>query len=329
MEESQLGNTRPDSFITPKEQKELIDGWKNGISIEDSRKTSGYCINRCEGMGDYRGPAQWSTSIDTLHAESFIGNIAKLIKKRENDPELSSKKIQVLDVGGGIGVYAEQLRGIFNDKIKVTTTGLSPSSASKIRDNFSDQNVETGWSLPSWQISKKMHPDDLVCQSILQMSNYPEFDLIIDTFGEQYYIDERFIEKYINAVICKLKPGGMASIAPLKCIEKIKNMKNELESKYQVEMNLTNSISPYNERLEKIAKQIYSTDPNNIEELGRLYDKSDDIKYFCDDDKEDFLKTPSLFAKFMIQTLEPLDYFGSDVLKITKMSDDNSKEQVA
>jgi len=105
--------------------------------------------------------------------------------------------------------------------VKVYTAGLSKKSAREYKkDRYKTFNIDTG---P--KPSPSLQPDDLRWRSILELSDYPEFDLIIDTFGEQLYsthpegnfakISVEIFEAYIRAVIKKLLPGGRAFLCPV------------------------------------------------------------------------------------------------------------------
>ncbi len=117
-----------------------------------------------------------------------------------------------MDTGAGVGKYTDQLRSIFenNDfgiKFEVLSTGLSKKAAKTYRNRQS---------MPG------LHQNELKWRSISEMSDFPEFDLIIDSYGEQLYSsqlgprrqpDNEVFGRYIEIVLSKLK--GYASIAPV------------------------------------------------------------------------------------------------------------------
>lgn len=129
-------------------------------------------------------------------------------------------KVKILDVGAGVGFFTEQIRKKFPDEVEVFSTGLSKKSARDYRK--SEKNVN---------FAKNLHPQDLKWRTILELSDFEEFDLIIDTFGEQanliYKKDAvKSFEKYLRAVLAKLKKGGWASIYPIHILD---------ESQYKTE----------------------------------------------------------------------------------------------
>ncbi|MFA6547596.1 MAG: hypothetical protein WCT11_01475 [Candidatus Magasanikbacteria bacterium] len=157
----------------------------------------GYQARRVEG-----GSVSGLRSIESSHQESFIKRVAELLETK--------KKVKILDIGGGAGLYAQQLRDTFGDKVDVFTTGIRKRNAKLVRQ----------------EVGQKLHKQDLKWRSVLQLSDYPEFDLIIDTFGESMYgmrnVNEngeydtglriKDQEKYFSAVAKKLLPGGYASL---------------------------------------------------------------------------------------------------------------------
>jgi hydroxymethylpyrimidine pyrophosphatase-like HAD family hydrolase len=88
-----------------------------------------------------------------------------------------------------------------------------------------------------WEIDHKLHTDDLKWRSIRELTDFPEFDLIIETNGEFYYSygterrkksavkdfdEKKFVETIFDSLyeqirirFAKLKKGGMASIYPI------------------------------------------------------------------------------------------------------------------
>jgi hypothetical protein len=154
-------------------------------------------------------PRPLKSPIDRLHTYSFVGD---LIPKKIEELR-GSRPVKILLVGGGIGVFAEQLRAKFKDQINVYSTGLSKRLVKGIRR---DIGTAAGFAINGHliNISNKLHLHDLKWRSILQLSEFPEFDFIIDTVGEYFYA-EYIRERYLRAVIAKLLPGGMASIFPV------------------------------------------------------------------------------------------------------------------
>lgn len=306
--------TRPDSFINDDEQSQLISRWNFSVrKIEKNGVDHCYGICRRESVGE-KEEGYLLKPIEELHQESFVRHISTLVKEKEADPKVTDKMVRVLDCGGGIGIYAEQLRGIFGDKVKVTTTGLSPNSALKIRREY--LSVDSFNVLPDWPISKDMHPDDNVCQSILQMSNRPEFDLILDTYGEQFYINENFKKKYFDAIINKLRSGGEASIVPFSSETNFYDIKDELEAKYPVTLSMAPNYSRESMEIEKLFSEIWECDPNNTKKLASIYEKSKNLQTYS---KKDFFKDPKRCGKELHQKFGVQDFRDKhSVLKIQK-----------
>lgn len=159
---------------------------ENGKGI-DYEPSYSYIAGRTEGKGTMN-------DIDKIHKVSFLNEIIPAIlerKKREGKKE----KCKILDIGGGAGEFAKQIRDKFGDSVEVFTAGLKKSTA-------------------RMEARRKLHKNDLKWRSVRQLSDFEEFDLILDTLGEFLYGAEYKQEKefYIMAVIKKLKPGGMASL---------------------------------------------------------------------------------------------------------------------
>ena len=88
------------------------------------------------------------------------------------------EKVRVLDIGGGVGIYAEQLRKTFGDSIDVITTGLRKQPVRQFRrlaDKINKAAPEikdamywkTEGPILDGDISDKMHKGDLKKRSIL------------------------------------------------------------------------------------------------------------------------------------------------------------------
>jgi hypothetical protein len=113
-------------------------------------------------------------SIEYLHGEFIILSVIPRLLK--NKPV--GYKLKILDNGGGIGVLTDQIRKRFGNEVEVYSTGLSKRVAKKYRKENDYPNL---------------HKNDLKWRSIEELSDFPEFDLIIDTFGELYYKTEQYL----------------------------------------------------------------------------------------------------------------------------------------
>jgi SAM-dependent methyltransferase len=210
---SSLRPSRFPKFLPPEStdrQKKLAE-WKAAARLEVPGGLRPYAIVRAEHVAedvDGRPPQ----TIKEVHLISFIDEVIPRMLEQKKPGE----KVRILDVGGGIGVYAEELRKHFKDRVAVATTGISKAFARDVRKR------EKGTPYILGGIAEKLHPQDLKWRSVYELSDYPEFDLIIDSFGElEYsvnYYDYRDVEKvrdYLRIVCRKLKSGGEASLFPL------------------------------------------------------------------------------------------------------------------
>ena len=212
-----MAKETPLPFLTSEERAKKIQEWKAHARAYESREQGfRYTANRREG--DPEDP------IERLHDISFLREVIPELIRRKKPGEL----VRILDVGAGLGFFTEQIRDAFPEKVKVYSTGLSRAAVRRdLRDHGEGQGA-----------SRKLHRHDLKWRSVFELSDYEEFDLIVDTYGELYYaqrsdqdkvgsypqqyFDHRLkpeepavIERYLRAVIKKLKPGGIASLYPL------------------------------------------------------------------------------------------------------------------
>lgn len=188
---------KPEKFLLPNEVKTKAKEWqalyaaeeKNGVSYTDFHRTT--------------------EKIDNIHEISFIKKIIPGLIARKRPGE----KVRILDIGTGTGTFPEEIRKTFGDRVDVFSTGLSKRT---VKDYLKQQIPET---------KKRFHPNDFKWRSILELSDFEEFDLIVDTYGELFisvlkqryeYTAEAFerLSSYLGAIVKKLKPGGLASIVP-------------------------------------------------------------------------------------------------------------------
>lgn len=139
--------------------------------------------------------------INTLHGFDLDKLVDYYLKRKS--------KVKILDIGAGAGFLTDQLREKFGKNAEVLSTGLSKQSARSFR-------IHHG--------KGRLHDNDLKWRSVLELSDYPEFDIILDTWGEKTYTTGKFIKdervgydiealrRYIFACSKKLNPDGMASI---------------------------------------------------------------------------------------------------------------------
>lgn len=192
-------------FLSEDQLKKRAVGWKSQVANNEPWGFR-YTANR---------KAEGDQSIAQFHGVSFIKDIIPQLIAGKKDGE----KVRILDVGAGAALFTDEIRKTFGKDVLVFSTGLSKSTAKNYREeNLLDNN-------------SKLHPNDLKWRSILEFSDFEEFDLIIDTFGEYTYAleyaatsqttdintKEALAEAltYLSVVIKKLKPGGLASIVPI------------------------------------------------------------------------------------------------------------------
>lgn len=215
-----MGRPRGEKFLSPEELGEKAKEWSAVAAkrLGDHRDT---IFNRIEGenKGDHG-------SIDLIHRTSFINEVIPYFLENKKNGE----KVRILDIGTGAALYPKQLRERFGNMVEVYSTGLSKKMAHKHRgEGIKDVPIP------------KLHPNDLKWRSILELRDGEEFDLILDSYGEQLYTTQlvesghaEFL-KYLEAVVKKLKPGGLASIYPvLSEKNNFEQVKSYLEEKYGV-----------------------------------------------------------------------------------------------
>lgn len=185
-----------EKFLTPEEHEKMGKVWSEASRGE--RHRVGYFMGRKENhQGENFSELQFRGSVDVVHGASFIDQVIPEMIDRKK----TGDKVMVLDIGGGAGEYARQLRRKFGENISVCTTGLTKKYA---KDSL-------------WHRKGLLTQNDLKWRSVVELSNYPEFDLILDTFGEQYYFEKEkreIVFLYLDAIAAKLREGGIASIAP-------------------------------------------------------------------------------------------------------------------
>ncbi len=202
-------------FLSEGEYNKMISTWRKDVAREEDEvedRRIPYIMGRHLDAGNK------DFDLNNLHGINFIEHIEKKIEETGANRR---NPLMILDLGGGMHFFSDQLRAKFGSKVKVVSTGISADVSQKARDIVASANTE----LPHvGAIPKELHPDDSKMHSIFQMNKTEEggapkeeFDLIVDTFGEQYYGLEGKsgkLEKFLEAILAKLKSGGMATIAP-------------------------------------------------------------------------------------------------------------------
>jgi hypothetical protein len=113
-----------DAFLCPEQIKDKGLEWKKKAEFEKwSMIKSIYPMDRKEHLEEETG----AKNIDEVHKISFIKDvIPEFIKEKKN-----GEKVKILDIGGGFGFYADQIRSEFGEKVRVYTTGLIKNVAKK------------------------------------------------------------------------------------------------------------------------------------------------------------------------------------------------------
>jgi len=199
-------------FLDPKKpehrerQAKKVEEWRNIPNIYANNRYPGH--ERCSKSSKEKNFAD----IARLHNKSFLNDvIPNLIKKKAESG--NKEPVNILDIGAGTAIYAEQIREKFGDKVRVFSTGAHKHSVEKNRR----KNRWKGVTNDIVNLQSKLHPNDLKWHSILELSDFSEFDLMIDSYGEFNYApqnDSEFLE-LLEIVIKKLKPGGMFSMSPI------------------------------------------------------------------------------------------------------------------
>jgi SAM-dependent methyltransferase len=169
---------------------------------------------------------EWEENVETineLHGENFLDEvIPKIIAKLR--ARGSKRKVRILDMGCGLGFFTDQIRARFGNEVEVYGTGIGKASLKRRKANIF-RDIESG-AIPLDPEQKarilsesdgSLHPNDAICNSVEQMRDFPEFDLIIDSEGEIVYAGGNGAGFYPKAdttqtkLICaikKLNPGG-------------------------------------------------------------------------------------------------------------------------
>ena len=252
-------------FIPPEDPrfKEHVSEWQKSVDASERDKHQGYLYPAFRVEGEAIG----RRTLESYHGEPFIPFVEEKIKA-------TKRRVNVLDVGGGAGLFADQLRKKFEDKINVYTTGLRKKAAQIFRGALATEDQTEYKSPKSFKMDVPLHKNDLKWRSIIELSDVPEFDLICDTVGEFLYSTElsekekkgtkttehfsrQRIKKYLEIVVKKLLPGGHASIAyiPQEAVLSIEPVLDELRAtNRKIKFNLVENDAPEKKSIEYILK---------------------------------------------------------------------------
>lgn len=198
--------------------------------------------------------------VGAVHERDFLNEEIPAIIERVQQ-EGTGRKPVILDSGCGLGFFTDQIRAKFGDRVKVYGTSIEKSTSRKRKLHIIEKLREghTWYKKQGMDPVKKeellayydgvekhgdtMHPNDAKWRSLREMRDFPEFDLIIDTYGEFYYASiessvdasrKHLFDDLFEAAIKKLRPGGQLYMSPLddattnKLRMRIKQMENEM-----------------------------------------------------------------------------------------------------
>lgn len=149
--------------------------------------------------------------IEYAHGISFLNQVIPEILERLAKQD-KKRKIKILDLGGGVGLFADQIRDKFGERVTVYTTsafGSSEKTRKELEENKKNITKNKEATLNKFDAYKT---------SIVDFRDFSEFDLIIDTYGEMYYTRENYpnlgnqeqasFEEKISMIVKKLQVGG-------------------------------------------------------------------------------------------------------------------------
>jgi SAM-dependent methyltransferase len=167
-------------------------------------------------------------TINELHGIDFLADVIPGIIERVRASG-SKRKIKILDMGCGLGFFNDQIRSKFKDEVEVYGTGINKSSLknrkAKIIRNIKDEKIKMDEADKEQILSETdgtLHPNDAKWNSIEELSNFPEFDLIVDSEGEIVYAGGTGVgffpkgdstQAKLICAIKKLNPGGQLYIS--------------------------------------------------------------------------------------------------------------------
>jgi hypothetical protein len=147
-------------------------------------------LHRFEGYPNY--DFRTAAEVNQDHGIDFIGEVIPrhLSRLRQSG---SNRPVAVLDLGCGLGIFNDQIRQAFGSAVVVYGTTLLRESSEKKRMKFALRDHLRGRpDLLAVQealqtMGPTMHPNDGKWRSVRELQLEPEFDVIVDTFGELYY----------------------------------------------------------------------------------------------------------------------------------------------
>lgn len=244
---SELGNLDTESDIrSDKNKSKFIDDlggyetfvplWQNIVRSRYPKDETNYWHEKRFASSTRLGlPYE---SIEEIHGIDFLHTVIPQMLETHRKKGFK-RKMAVLDIGSGLGFLGDQMRHAYPHDINVFGTSLCNTRALQrkrrilkgIKENTFDIGVREikEISIPE-EVSQRilesigrfkedaptrlLHPNDIKWRSIVELTNHPEFDLAIDTYGELYYSDALF-PAVLDCAIRKLEKQGRIYIGDL------------------------------------------------------------------------------------------------------------------
>ncbi len=167
-----------------------------------------------------------------LHDAPFKDQLKRALERRVS---ASRRQINVLDKGAGTGAMAAEIKAFQPDKIRVTALTLSKTLSERNKENIDVVRTVAG--------IRAKHP--------------VKYDLIYDSYGEDYYLGKSFVMQSILRSISLLKKGGeLFTVVPLIYTETehalSSNEGKALVSQLRRRKNITVKVQKLQKRFEKI-----------------------------------------------------------------------------
>ena len=240
-------------FLSPEERQRFIDKkWQPAADDFFKDKVPSYSrLKESRLANDALDPMGVSESINEMHGVDFLNDvIPQMVQEVKERTKQKNRRLKILDMGAGFGLFNDQIRSRFGKDVTVYGTSISKASAQRRKKALHD-GIETGL-IPSTEhardilekeTNRQLNPNDAKWRSILEMEDYPEFDLIIDSSGEMLYSGkvvpdwpDSYLGKVLVAAIRKLNPGGRFYIGRLHPLDtdRMRGSKSWLEAEYGI-----------------------------------------------------------------------------------------------
>ena len=141
------------------------------------------------------------------------------------------RPVRILVLGGDVGFFNDEVRHNYGNKVEVFGTTIETAYSRKRKRAIIEWlKTKSEFKEPETKdyllkaLQKDIHPNDRKWRSIVEMRDFPEFDMIIDTYGELKYSSagkdiydqgERLFDLTMKAALLKLLPGGDLYISDL------------------------------------------------------------------------------------------------------------------